>query len=58
MYMCPYCGEDAPIDSGQCWKCGSDLSGDGLHDDGDHITECPACSAQIPPNAPPNDIQK
>jgi predicted nucleic acid-binding Zn ribbon protein len=52
MDMCPYCGEDAPIDSTQCWKCGSDLSGDALGDDGEHIAECPACTAPIPPSAP------
>src|SRR5579871_325615 len=23
--MCPYCGEEVPVDSNRCWKCGTDL---------------------------------
>lgn len=50
MEMCPYCGEDAPVDSGQCWKCGSELSGDGMSG-GPELVDCPACTAPLPPSA-------
>jgi hypothetical protein len=26
--MCPYCGEDVPAGSNNCWKCGLELDGD------------------------------
>ncbi|MBL4849799.1 MAG: zinc ribbon domain-containing protein [Planctomycetes bacterium] len=28
MSMCPYCGEDVPAGSNNCWKCGLELDGD------------------------------
>lgn len=28
MSMCPYCGEDVPAGSDNCWKCGLELDGD------------------------------
>jgi hypothetical protein len=29
MEMCPYCGEEVPADSAKCWKCGTELGGEG-----------------------------
>jgi len=29
MGMCPYCAEDVPAESKSCWKCGTELSGEG-----------------------------
>jgi predicted nucleic acid-binding Zn ribbon protein len=54
--MCPYCGEDVPGESRQCWKCGSELSGDaaeilaGGQLEGSAQT-CPSCQTPLPPGA-------
>jgi hypothetical protein len=66
MEMCPYCGEDVPDDSKSCWKCGTELSGDGEPGGGDGgeptieqrrrqperaEIECPFCEATVPAKA-------
>ena len=59
MEMCPYCGEDLPVDSQRCWKCGTELSGAEGGADGLDLrrkpsgppAECPFCQADVSPNA-------
>ena len=55
--MCPYCGEDVPGESEQCWKCGSALTGEGAEEltDGqlDRMASagsCPSCQSPMGPN--------
>ncbi len=52
--MCPYCGEDVPGESAQCWKCGSELSGeaaeelsDGQLDRRPTASACPTCQSPL-----------
>lgn len=58
MELCPYCGEDVPPESGQCWKCGGDLTAADRprapEPGGAPLQEhpsCPWCEAPVEPTA-------